>query len=59
MNRISVIGGSGTGKTTLASNSPADPHAYLCNLYGDYMQVPPPEKREKHMAVAVRFPTQN
>ena len=38
--------------------APADPHAYLTNLYGDYMQVPPPEKREKHMAVAVRFPAE-
>lgn len=36
--------------------APADPHAYLTNLYGDYMQVPPPEKREKHMALVVRFP---
>lgn len=38
--------------------APADPHVYLTNLYGDYMQVPPPEKREKHMAVAVRFPAE-
>ena len=27
---------------------PADCDAYLKNLYGDYMQIPPPEKREKH-----------
>ena len=38
--------------------APADPHAYLSNLYGDYMQLPPPEKREKHLAVAVRFPAE-
>ena len=25
-----------------------DPDAYLKNLYGDYMQIPPPEKRRKH-----------
>ena len=36
--------------------APADPHAYLTNLYGDYMQVPPPEKRELHIAVAVHIP---
>lgn len=28
---------------------------YLSNLYGDYMQVPPPEKRERHIALALDF----
>lgn len=27
---------------------PGDSDAYLKNLYGNYMQIPPPEKREKH-----------
>lgn len=26
----------------------SDPSVYLTGLYGDYMQVPPPEKRERH-----------
>lgn len=25
-----------------------DPDAYMRNLYGNYMQIPPPEKRQKH-----------
>ncbi len=29
-------------------NAPADTHKYLRNLYGDYMQLPPPEKRVAH-----------
>lgn len=29
-------------------NAPADTHQYLKNLYGDYMQLPPPEKRGDH-----------
>lgn len=29
---------------------PRDYDAYLRNLYGDYMQIPPPEKREYHTA---------
>ncbi len=28
---------------------------YLSVLYGDYMQVPPPEKREKHFIVEIEF----
>lgn len=28
---------------------------YLSSLYGDYMQVPPPEKREKHFIVEIDF----
>lgn len=27
---------------------PANPDAYLRNLYGDYMRIPPPEKRKSH-----------
>lgn len=33
----------------------SDPDAYLRNLYGDYMQIPPPEKRQKHFVREVRF----
>lgn len=29
-------------------NAPADTHTYLSNLYGDYMQLPPVEKRVAH-----------
>lgn len=29
-------------------NAPADTHKYLTNLYGDYMQLPPEEKRCSH-----------
>lgn len=29
-------------------NAPADADTYLKNLYGDYMQLPPPEKRAVH-----------
>ena len=32
-----------------------NPDAYLTSLYGDYMQVPPPEKRESHHAVAIEL----
>ena len=28
---------------------------YLSSLYGDYMQIPPPEKREKHFIVELDF----
>lgn len=28
--------------------APHDPDRYLTNIYGDYMQVPPPEKRHVH-----------
>ena len=30
---------------------PADCDKYLSNLYGDYMKIPPEEKREKHFVV--------
>lgn len=39
----------------LEVNLPADPDAYLRNLYGDYMQIPPVEDRESHMAVGIKF----
>nr|WP_288737313.1 LicD family protein [uncultured Parabacteroides sp.] len=29
-------------------NLPHNPDAYLKNLYGNYMQIPPVEKRERH-----------
>lgn len=38
---------------------PADVDAYLRNLYGDYMQVPPPEKRERHFVVRLELPPAN
>lgn len=34
---------------------PCDANAYLSNLYGDYMVIPPPEKREKHYITAIDF----
>lgn len=37
-------------------NLPADPDAYLHNLYGDYMVIPPMEKRESHMIVELQLP---
>lgn len=32
-----------------------DPDAYMRNLYGDYMQIPPPEKRQKHFVREMRL----
>ena len=32
---------------------------YLKNLYGDYMQIPPPEKRQKHFVRNLRLPDQH
>lgn len=34
---------------------PADCDAYLRTLYGDYMQIPPVEKREKHFVVELQL----
>lgn len=34
---------------------PKDYKTYLTNLYGDYMQIPPVEKREKHISVEMDF----
>lgn len=36
-------------------NLPHDPHRYLTTIYGDYMQVPPIEKRETHAIVRLKF----
>lgn len=33
---------------------PKDPDAYLKNFYGDYMQLPPVEKRESHSLIAYK-----
>ena len=30
-------------------------HQYLSNLYGDYMQLPPENKRERHFIVDIQF----
>ncbi len=32
-----------------------DPDAYLKNLYGDYMQIPPVEKRQKHFVRSLKL----
>lgn len=34
---------------------PADTNAYLANLFGDYMTVPPVEKRENHRIVELKL----
>lgn len=34
--------------------APRDPNYYLTNNYGDYMKIPPTEKREKHFALRVK-----
>ena len=33
----------------------ADYDAYLTNLYGNYMEIPPVEKREKHVLLELDF----
>lgn len=35
---------------------PADAHRYLENLYGDYMWIPPVEKRERHFIREMKLP---
>ena len=30
-------------------------HQYLSNLFGDYMQIPPENKRERHFIVDIKF----
>ncbi len=37
-------------------NLPANPDAYLKNLYGDYMWIPPEEKRESHFVMKLEIP---
>ena len=39
----------------IQSNIPNGYDQYLTSLYGDYMQVPPPEKREKHFIIEIDF----
>lgn len=39
----------------IESNIPNNYDKYLSSLYGDYMQIPPPEKREKHFIVEIDF----
>ena len=36
-------------------NLPANPDVYLRNLYGDYMQIPSVEKRERHLITKIVF----
>jgi lipopolysaccharide cholinephosphotransferase len=38
-------------------NIPNDVDTYLKNLYGDYMQIPPVEKREQHFLVEFSYDT--
>lgn len=35
---------------------PHDPDCYLKNLYGNYMELPPLEKRERHFVCDLQFP---
>lgn len=35
---------------------PGNLHKYLTNLYGDYMTLPPEEKRERHYIMDIEFP---
>ena len=35
---------------------PNDAHAYLTNLYKNYMELPPEDKRERHFICEVEFP---
>ena len=37
-------------------NLPHNPHQYLTEIYGDYMTLPPVEKRETHPVVRLKFP---
>lgn len=37
-------------------NLPANTDAYLKNMYGNYMCIPPAEKRESHMIVEIKLP---
>lgn len=39
----------------IESNIPNNYDKYLSALYGDYMQIPPVEKREKHFIVEIKF----
>jgi len=38
-------------------SAPADPNTYLSKLYGDYMKLPPKEKRRNHMPIEINFDT--
>lgn len=42
----------------LTVHLPADYDAYLSNLYGNYMAIPPVEKRERHFIHKLTFPEQ-
>lgn len=41
----------------VACNVPNDTDSYLKNLYHDYMQLPPEDKRERHFIVDFQLPT--
>ena len=40
----------------LEVNVPNDTHAYLTNLYKNYMQLPPKDKRERHFVCEIELP---
>jgi lipopolysaccharide cholinephosphotransferase len=40
-------------------SAPAQPDAFLRQMYGDYMQIPPVEKRRTHNPTAIIFDTTN
>ena len=35
---------------------PGEYDTYLSNLYGNYMQIPPVEKRERHYIIDLKLP---
>ena len=39
----------------LEINLPANNHEFLTHVYGDYMQLPPEDKRVNHMPLEIDF----
>ena len=43
----------------LIINVPANNHEFLTKVYGDYMQLPPVDKRVNHMPLEIEFGEDN